>query len=165
MLSQPLVINNIKDLNLNLQPKTKILTHQGIELRMKHAMVRGDQPTNWCPKVLKLSKTVHVLDVLQCPNVTNCEMPATRHCTVVSCTLELIIDLFRLCSCWYDFQNHPYLIIWKEKTHKNAKSDHCPGWGWFAHGQPEVEGHRVRAGRAEEVHCKDHKTLSGCYQG
>ena len=46
MLSQPLVINNIKDLNLNLQPKTKILTHQGIELRMKHAMVRVDQPTD-----------------------------------------------------------------------------------------------------------------------
>ena len=64
--SQPLVINNIKDLNPFLEAKTEILTHQGVELRMKHALVRVDQPTNWCTKVLKVSKTVHdVLNVLQ----------------------------------------------------------------------------------------------------
>ena len=81
---------NIKDLNPFLETKTKILTHQGVELRMKHAMVRVDQPTDLCTKVLKVSTTVHhVLNVLEhVLNVTNCKMPATRHCTAVSCTVH-----------------------------------------------------------------------------
>ena len=32
--------NNIKDPNVDPEAKTEILTHQGVELRMKHAMVR-----------------------------------------------------------------------------------------------------------------------------
>ena len=46
--SQLLVKNNIKDPNVDPEAKTEILTHQGIELRMKHAMVRvvDCQPTD-----------------------------------------------------------------------------------------------------------------------
>ena len=68
-----------------LEPKTDILTHQGVELRMKHAMVRLDKLMT---QSVYMFKSVNVLHVQTCQIV---EFLQISRSTAVFCTLELII--------------------------------------------------------------------------